>query len=131
MRILMCVLGRYFYMSNYLTGEPMIPPSERELPLGAANIVNPPGPINYPLRQRCQKMDNAELEAFIREAEIELARRKNERANKLIAKACAVLNELHELNVEFIIDIEPELGKCYVFDYNDFITEEHFKIKRG
>lgn len=117
-------------MSNYLTGEPMTPPSERELPLGAANIVNPTGPINYPLRQRCQKMDNVELEAFIREAEIELARRKNERANKLIDKVCAALNELKDIgNVSFNFT----RADGYVYDLlseTDVFTKEMFEVRK-
>lgn len=117
-------------MSNYITGEPMIPPSERELPLGAANIVNPTGPINYLLRQRCQKMDNAELEALIREAEIELARRKNERANKLIDKVCAALNELKDIgNVSFIFKCD----EGYVHELlseTDVFTKEMFEVRK-
>lgn len=39
-------------MSDYITGEPMIPPSEREI----TNIINPTDPINH-LRQQYHKMD--------------------------------------------------------------------------
>ena len=114
-------------MSDYITGEPMIPPNEREI----TNIINPTDPINH-LRQQYHKMDNAELEALIREAEAELVRRKNERANKLIDKACDILNELQSIGVVFFFQEEDEYGDpnaVYVFDGERTFTPENFYMR--
>ncbi len=73
------------------------------------------------------KMSNIELAAIIRDAQTELTRRKNERANKLIAKACDVLNELQSLGVQFIYEDEEGYNN-FVFDGERVFTPYNFII---
>lgn len=75
------------------------------------------------------KMTNIELAAFIQDAQTELTRRKNERANKLIVKACDILNELQSLGVEFFFEEQGEYGDShavYVFNGERTFTSENF-----
>lgn len=118
-------------MSNWMTGEEMVPPSEREVPLGGANIVNPTGPINWPTRQKCQKLDNAELESLIREATQVLNERKDARAQKLIEKVCVALNELKEMgNIEMRFDCSYDAYIHDILDEVDHFRPEMFVIRR-
>ena len=75
------------------------------------------------------KMTNTELSALISEAQKELSRRKTERANKLIGKACDILNELQSLGVEFFFEEQGEYGgshAVYVFNGERTFTSENF-----
>lgn len=115
-------------MSNYITGEPMVPPSEREAVV--RNGVSG-GPINWPLREKCQKMDNAELESLVREATQILSERKNARAQKLIEKVCVALNELKEMGgVEFRFDCSYDAFVHDILDEVDHFRPEMFVIRR-
>ena len=79
-----------------------------------------------------KKMSNEELIAVIADAQTELTRRKNERANKLITKACDVLNELQSLGVIFFFEEQDdEYGDShdvYIFDGKRTFTSENFYI---
>ena len=75
------------------------------------------------------KMTNTELAALISDAQAELTRRKVERANKLIGKACDILNELQNLGVEFFFEEQSEYGDShavYVFDGERTFTPNNF-----
>ena len=75
------------------------------------------------------KMTNTELAALISGAQAELARRKTERANKLIGKACDILNELQSLGLVFFFEEQSEYGDShavYVFDGERTFTPENF-----
>ena len=75
------------------------------------------------------KMTNTELAALISDAQAELTRRKVERANKLIDKACDILNELQSLGVEFFFEEQSEYGDShavYVFDGERTFTPNNF-----
>lgn len=75
------------------------------------------------------KMTNTELAALISDAQAELARRKTERANKLISKACDILNELQSLGVVFFFEEQGEYGDSHavhVFDGERTFTPENF-----
>lgn len=103
-------------MSNYMTGEPMIPPSKREI------IKSNNGPVDWSIRSKCEKMETEQLEAVVREASRILNERKNARARKLIEKVCTALNELKEMgNVEF------RMGCDYDAYVHDILEEvDHF-----
>lgn len=125
-------------MSNYhwLTGEEMVPPSERDYAPAAdkdsmkdKNIKTNGEPINWSLRQKCEKMNSEELESMVREANRVLTERKNERANMLIKTVCVALNELKGMgNVSFSFDCD----ECYIHDILDevdFFDKNMFKIR--
>ena len=79
------------------------------------------------------KMTNTELAALISGAQAELTRRKTERANKLIEKACDILNELQSLGVEFFFEEQSEYGDShavYVFDGERTFTPNNFFITK-
>lgn len=77
-----------------------------------------------------KNMSNDELASFINDANCELTRRKNERANKLISRACEVLNELQSLGVMFFFEeLNEEYGdshNVYVFDGERTFTPDNF-----
>lgn len=106
---------------NYIDGEPLIAPSDR--------IKTDGEPVNWPLRQKCEKMETAELAQMVREANRVLTERKNARANKLIEKVCTALNELKEMgNVSFTFDCD----EAYIHDILDevaFFDKNMFKIR--
>lgn len=75
------------------------------------------------------KMTNTELATLISNAQTELSRRKTERANKLISKACDILNELQSLGVVFFFEEQGEYGDSHavhVFDGERIFTPENF-----
>ncbi len=75
------------------------------------------------------KMTNIELSALINGAQAELTRRKTERANKLISKACDILNELQSLGVVFFFEEQSDYGDShavYVFDGERTFTPDNF-----
>lgn len=79
------------------------------------------------------KMTNTELAALISGAQAELARRKTERANKLIGKACDILNELQSLGVVFFFEEQGEYGDSHavhVFDGERTFTPENFYMAK-
>lgn len=114
---------------NWTTGEPMVPPSERDYPSAAATnaMADKSLVVNYPFHQKCQNMETAELESLVREAQNELNRRRNERINKIIDKVCVELNELRHLGVEFIVH-DCDGYDFYVFGADEFIDKNNFKI---
>lgn len=83
--------------------------------------------VNFPMNEQFKGMSTYELEEYVEGAKAELARRKNERANKLIQKVCVDLNELRELGVTFIVE-DMEGYDVFVFDNDTPITSANFKI---
>ena len=111
-------------MSNYMTGEPMVPPSERE------NIKPNGGPVDWSIRSKCEKMENEQLEAVIREASRILNERKNARARKLIEKVCTALNELKEMgNVEFRMNCDYDAYVHDILEEVDHFDASMFNIR--
>ena len=79
------------------------------------------------------KMTNTELAALINSAQAELDRRKTERANKLIEKACDTLNELQSLGVIFSFEEQSDYGDSYticVFDGERIFTPDNFHMTK-
>ena len=79
------------------------------------------------------KMTNIELAALISDAQAELTRRRTDRANKLIEKACDILNELQSLGVVFFFEEQSEYGDShdvYVFDGERIFTPDNFHMTK-
>lgn len=111
-------------MSNYMTGEPMVPPSEREI------IKSNSGPVDWSIRSKCEKMENEQLEAVVREASRILNERKNARARKLIEKVCTALNELKEMgNVEFRMSCDYDAYVHDILEEVDHFDASMFNIR--
>lgn len=127
-------------MSNWLTGassecenastcKKPTPMDEINNPCMDKGIQTTGEPINWSLRQKCEKMNSEELESMVREANRVLTERKNERANRLIETVCIALNELKKMgNVSFSFDCD----ECYIHDILDevdFFDKDMFKIR--
>lgn len=100
---------------NYMTGEPMMPPSERN---------NPNVDILYTLSQ----MPTHELEAVIKKANEFVRNRQKEEAKGIIKRVVQDLERLREMgNVVFTIECESE----YMHDIFDEIINfnDVFKIR--
>ena len=79
------------------------------------------------------KMTNTELAVLISDAQAELTRRKTERANKLIEKACDALNELQRLGVIFSFEEHSDYVDSYticVFDGERIFTPDNFHMTK-
>ncbi len=108
-------------MSNFYTN-----------PQPTTDPPNPPGgSINWSTRNKCEKLDNAELENLIREASRVLNERKDARAQKLIEKVCVALNELKEMgNIEMRFDCSYDAFVHDILDEVDHFRPEMFVIRR-
>lgn len=83
--------------------------------------------VNFSMNQQFNGMSTHELEEYIEGAKAELARRKNERAEKLIEKVCVELNELKSLGVNFFI-VDSDGDEHFIFDQEDPIARQNFVI---
>ena len=118
---------------DWMTGEPMCSPSERDYPAAAKENSmadkNIKKPTNWSFSYECQKMEDAALESLILEAQRELNDRKFVQARKIIDRVCTDLNELRMMgNVDFIVH-DCDGYDFYVFGSDEFFDQDNFKIK--